>query len=332
MPTTAPYTNKILKKLKEHKFKGNNLIGKKCQNGNVILFRTEENRETIINEISKVLNKEKIEIHHNRIIFKNHLLTKIDVKGKSPGIQNEKNFSDLINQIIKENLNEGINEGISIKFVETSQNKESITFNNVIKAINVGNRSSGRKKADVALMTSDGKSIPISLKQENSEEWESADTLLGDIAREKLKDTLKTHPSYYLCEINDIKNKIKDVEKDVEKTRKYKLSKGMAFSLCDEMIEDVCFGSDIIQNNGCIITNTFPKFGSYTTELDNDHFVFSIKVKKFYNTLQKIKNDDDVCPYLLIRNDSNRVCKKLGIPGIRCLAVYKKRVKNIIIK
>jgi hypothetical protein len=84
---------------------------------------------------------------------------------------------------------------------------------------------------------------------------------------------------------------------------------------------NVVFGSDI-EGKGCIVTETF-KTSSFVSSGDT----ITINCSHVINKMQDVKGDKEV--YFLLRNDKTRKSLK-KYPGIRALAVYKKRInKNV---
>ena len=97
---------------------------------------------------------------------------------------------------------------------------------------------SNRRKADLLLHTDTG-IVPISIKKDNAQYWESADSFYKKKAEEILEDsitnnraTLTSNGSYFI------------------------LSPNIAIKASKEESKSVVFGSDIY-SNGCIITKTF---------------------------------------------------------------------------
>lgn len=175
-------------------------------------------------------------------------------------------------------------------------------------AKSVGADTAGRKKADVVLFDKKNNNYPISIKKDDAETWESADSYFSNEARRILIETidvgkaklLPQEGNYFMIEPN-IAVKAKDSEK-----------------------KDVVFGSDIL-NDGAVITKTF---NSNSFKLD-DSGNLVIDVSHIITDMSDVKGDKDV--YFLIRNDKTRKSIK-DFPGIRILAAYKKRInKNVLV-
>lgn len=330
---TERYTENTINELLRHFNKGDNSIIKTTPTGDIIRFETTSRRSDIVAEILNLFVDAEIE-KDNKIVFKNSK-TKIYVKPKgrsgirSSGIENEKNFTDFINNLVKENSAK--TEGISIKFVPNYGS--ATTYENVISAEMVGTDTVNRKKADVLLKTYSGKEIPISLKKNNAEYWESSDTLLGDYARELVKKKILSKETKLIeyTDKNSSPISILNLEK-INPNKIYRLEEEIHIPLDDKMIEDVCFGSDIIKDHGCIIKHTFSGLMNYETQIvgngKNKSTVFVVKIGKLYSTVDDIKKDSEDRPHILVRNDKTRNSKKIGIRGLRCLVAYAKRINK----
>lgn len=167
----------------------------------------------------------------------------------------------------------------------------------------VGTDTAGRKKADVVLNDIKNNTYPISIKKANAQIWESAD-------------------SYFSAEATEIiKRAVDNGESELVQSGKvYKIKPNLAVEATRDEKRDVIFGSDI-ERNGAIITANFSKksfkFNDETLTITVDHLA---------TKLSDIKNTDkDV--FFLIRNDRTRRSIR-EFPGIRVLAVYKKRINR----
>ena len=214
----------------------------------------------------------------------------------SAGVENE--------QIIVDNINKRTKTGpINVVFV--AKNKK-FTVLNCTKAIQVGGDTSGRKKADIVLIDSKNKRYPISIKKDNAETWESADSYFGLTAAKIIKKAIK-----------DKKTKI------ISENGYFKIEPNIAVESTKSEKQDVVFGSDL-ENGGAIVTKTFSKSSFFD---DGDTLI--VDCSHIITTLSDVKGDKDV--YFLIRNDKTRKSLK-EYPGIRILAVYAKRInKNVVI-
>lgn len=220
---------------------------------------------------------------------------------RSAGVNNEVYCVDQINYMIKES--DGVIETLVFK-----AGRKTFTIKGVVGCKRVGADTAGKKKADFLIETNKRKSIPISLKKDGAEMWESADNYYGEKAKEKvdnlaLEKTIELLPMKGGGGVMTIKPNIAIKSTKAEK-------------------ESVIFGSDILKGKGCVITRTFSK-DDFNLEGD----VLTIEVTDIYNSMASIP--DYAEPYFLIRNDRTRASPKL-YPGLRVLAVYKKRInKNV---
>lgn len=223
----------------------------------------------------------------------------IDKQGsKSAGIQNELYFIKTVNDYCS-------NKPVDISI---SNGIKSLHIHNVISAYEVGRDTKNRKKSDVNLLTAEGKVIPISLKKDNAQNWES---LGGHWAPDAL-DILE----------NQISKGIVSVEPYGAK--RFRLSQSIAKLMPSKSISDIVFGSDILEGNGAVI---FKSFKHSDFEFRNN--TLHINVSKIYRTPNEIENSEDR-PYMLIRNDASRMSSKIK-PGIRALAVCEKRIGSKVL-
>lgn len=218
---------------------------------------------------------------------------------KSAGVENEANLVKSINNIINE---------YGVCDVLFTDGKHKFLCKEVTTSKQVGADTAGRKKADV-LIISASKQCPISLKKDNAEYWESADTLWRDNAQKYLTEM-----------VADKKVTVETIGGSV-----IKISPNIGIEATEEEAKNVIFGSDIL-GNGCVVTRTFDgsefKFdGSINTLVIN---VSSVIVK-----LSDVPNDKKV--WFLIRNDSTRKAIP-GYPGTRALASYKSRINNNVLQ
>ena len=217
--------------------------------------------------------------------------------GASPGVENETFVVDSITKLLKKAVS------MNVVFTDGS-NKYKIP--NCIKVTSVGKDTSGRKKADIVLVNKQNRQFPISIKKDDAETWESADSYFGKEAEDIINKAVKakktkivSQGSYYTIEPNIA----------VEATRQEKIN--------------VVFGSDLGQN-GAVVTKTFSK-DDFSIQGEN----IIITCSNIITDLSDVKGDKDV--FFLIRNDKTRKSVP-KYPGIRVLASYKKRInKNVVI-
>jgi hypothetical protein len=214
---------------------------------------------------------------------------------KSAGVENEHILIDTIN-----------NSGCKIiKFVSDSK---TFLIENVSHASSVGTDTKNRKKADIIINTTDGLQVPISIKKDSAEYWESADSLFGERARIELDSAISKG----------------SVELTVDENGLYKVFPSIAVEPTIEEKIDVVFGSDIL-GAGAVITKTFLE-KDFTI---NDDTLIIAASSVITDISDVIGTDKDVL--FLIRNDSTRN-SKIGYKGLRVLAAYRKRInKNVFI-
>jgi len=230
--------------------------------------------------------------------------------GGSAGVGNERNLIDSINSHLTRGT--GTNESISV--VITSGSK-SVVINNVIRADSVGSQTAGRAKSDVNLIKSDGTFFPISLKQNNAQMWESADTLFGERAKNVLTELSGTG------RIILSRNTAGDVIFDAGVS-------GVAFPTTDEEATNVIFGSDILTNGGVVLKQTFMGAQSPNFSWDSDSQTLSITATKLYRRLSDVRGTEEE-PFILIRRDSTRQAglgQDRNFKGLRVLVVYRSRI------
>lgn len=216
----------------------------------------------------------------------------------SAGIQNELIMIESILQYTKDGP-------IDVKIIDAS--RKSITVKDVVDVQEVGRDTSGRKKADVNLITISGKKFPISIKKDNAEMWESAD-------------------SYWAA-------KAKDIIDRLEKENKITVTpKGGVFAINPTVAtlantnekRNVVFGSDILTNKGCVVVKTFSG-----RDFSIDKGTLVMNTTKIIDSMTDLKDKYEV--YFLIRNDSSRKGSKIR-PGLRVLAVQQSRInRNVLV-
>jgi hypothetical protein len=216
--------------------------------------------------------------------------------GASAGVGNESIVVDTINEYTKKG---------PINVVFKGGNK-SFTVLACKKAEQVGGDTSNRKKADIRLTDSKGKIYPISIKKDDAETWESADSYFSKDAKNIIDKAIKANKT-----------------KLVNQGSYFTLEPNIAVTATTKEKKDVVFGSDL-SPDGCVITKTFT---SRSFDLKGD--TLTIDCSNIITEMKDVKGDKDV--YFLIRNDKTRKSIR-EYPGIRILAAYKKRInKNVVI-
>ena len=220
----------------------------------------------------------------------------------SAGIENEIIIIKSINDIIKE----GGNEPITVVFKSGSKKQ---TINNVTNCREMGRDTSGRKKADIILETTRS-DYPISIKKDNAEIWESADSYYGPKA-EKLIAKL----------LGEGKIKLKPM------TGVFKLEPNFAKKASTSEATSVVFGSDLlVGRRGSVITRTF---SSDDFNMDYKKNILTITVSSIIRTVADVKGKHEV--WFLVRNDRTRKTIE-SYPGIRVLATYQSRINPQVLR
>lgn len=213
----------------------------------------------------------------------------------SAGVENETNAVQAINYIIQQygTCNIVFTDGTH-KFIAKD----------ILLADRVGADTAGRKKADIVLKSS-SKLYPISLKKDNAEYWESADTLW------------KEEAVYFLTKA--IQKKLITVSNQPGGV--VKIEPNIAIEATPQESENVIFGSDLL-NKGCVVTRTFEGNDFY---FDGKSNTLTIQCSSVITKLADVPDSKKV--WFLIRNDSTR--KSItGYPGTRALAAYKSRTQS----
>lgn len=221
---------------------------------------------------------------------------------KSPGVDNE---YALINSLKKIRKEIGGKNGVNFRFI--GNNGPVMECEGVKSIMTTGFDTSNRKKADLILRGK--RHYPISLKKHNAEHWESADSYMGQYAKDVIEKTLKAG-KVTLDPIPGMDGILK-------------LSKEIAWKASDSQSRDVVFGSDIL-DRGCVIQETFKDL---QYEITDDDWI-NIKVQNLYKSISDVNRDSKHRVWFLIHNDKTRNSKTIGIKGVRVLAVYESRVAN----
>jgi len=271
--------------------------------GNKIAVLTNDNRIQTLEKITKGIKGSKYDdkpgsdssVGRVQIGSITILVKPASKQGKaSAGVENEDMLVSYINSSTKSGP-------MNVFFV--GDNKTFEVFG-CVSAKSVGADTAGRKKADIVLEDYNGIRYPISIKKDDAETWESADSYFGAEAKQIIDNSIVAgetklvhHGSYFTIEPNIA----------VPATIKEK--------------RDVVFGSDI-EGRGSVITKTF-KTNSFETQEDT---IF-VDCTYVITEMSDVKGEKDVM--FLIRNDKTRKSIK-EYPGIRILAAYAKRInKNV---
>ena len=228
---------------------------------------------------------------------------------KSAGVGNEIEIAQTIQAVI---ANHGY---ANVVFVD--DRKKQLRIDGVtqveISGRTPGTRKGGGavKKADVVL-ASPTRRLPVSIKELSAESWESADTMFGARARQII-DKLVREGVIELIEISP---------------DNYKLSKEIVVDPTEEEALRAIFGSDINPDGGIVVQTFKP-----------EHFVQQ-GPNIMVHAHAVITNKDDIpeshLMVWLLRNNSGRMSKAIGIRGIRPIASVMHRAigkgnRNIVL-
>ena len=190
--------------------------------------------------------------------------------------------------------------------VKITDGRKEYTYKDVVDVEEVGRDTSNRKKADVRLVLEDGTKIPVSIKKDNAEMWESADSYWAPTAK-KIVDRLEASGEV-------------DISK---KGAVFYMKPNLGVPATEREKEAVVFGSDVL-GKGFVVVRTF-RSSDFTLSKNGD--ILEVKVSKIIDKMSDLKKEYDI--YFLIRNDSSRKGSKIR-PGLRVLAVAATRInKNV---
>lgn len=218
----------------------------------------------------------------------------------SGGLENEDSLRKAVEAVVTESPGP-----ITVKFI--GGGKEYVT-NNVVGAEDAGSDTKGRKKSDLNLITESG-TVPISIKKDNAEYWESADAYWGEKAGKHIKRLLQTG------EIDMI-----------DRGGYYNVTPNFAVRASPEERASVVFGSDIL-GNGAVVKRTFtPTDFSFDAETST----LNVTVSKIITDVSDLDGSPmDV--WFFVRNDKTRNSVP-GYRGIRVLAAYEKRLNQNVLR
>ena len=212
---------------------------------------------------------------------------------QSAGVANEVEMASMLQSVIEKY------GSANVTFVDPRGKSLVIKDCNSVDV--AGRDTANSKKADVVL-SSPERSLPISIKKLNAEAWESADNLFGSKAREII-DKL----------VDDGLVKLKKLDKTRDGEPVYALSKEIVIEPTEQEAVRAIFGSDLNPKGGVVIQTFKPE---HFTQKGNDVTVECHAV---------ITNQADIPEShlmgWLLRNDSNRNSKALGLAGIRIMGV-----------
>jgi len=226
------------------------------------------------------------------------LVKDLGIQGdQSAGVANEIEMASMLQSVIEKY------GSVNVTFVDPRGKSLVIKDCNSVDV--AGRDTANSKKADVVL-NSPERSLPISIKKLNAEAWESADNLFGSKAREII-DKL----------VDDGTVKLKTLDKTRDGAPVYALSKEIVIEPTEQEAIRAIFGSDLNPKGGVVIQTFKPE---HFTQKDKDVTVECHAV---------IANKEDIpeshLMVWLLRNDSNRNSKALGLAGIRIMGVTLSR-------
>ena len=211
--------------------------------------------------------------------------------GGSSGKLNEENLRSMLQLLIMEY------KTINVTFIDRHGKKLTIkNCSEVMDAsVDVG-KPDERKKADIVL-TSDSGSLPVSLKQLNAAQWESADSSFGEKARGILQKLQKDKVIKLNKHING---------DDIY----YSLPKEIVIEPTLEETMNAIFGTDLL-NKGGVVIQTFK----------DEHF----KIEEDEVTIQcehVIKSKADIPEaHLMVWLIRNAKARNNPLPGLRTVGV-----------
>jgi len=208
--------------------------------------------------------------------------------GGSSGKLNEENLRFMLQSLIIEY------GSINVTFIDKRGKKLSIKNCNDVHDASM--TVADRQKADL-ILTSDTGSLPISLKQVNADQWESADSLFGSRAKEVLAN-LQKQGVIKLEKLSDSSGPY------------YRLNKEIVIEPSPEETMNAVFGSDLLKKGG-VVVQTFQD-EHFVTE-DND-----VTIECQYIITRKEDIPESHLMVWLIRNNRER---NNPLPGLRTLGV-----------
>lgn len=226
------------------------------------------------------------------------LVKDLGIQGdQSAGVANEIEMASMLQSVIEKY------GSANVTFVDPRGKSLVIKDCNSVDV--AGRDTANSKKADVVL-SSPERSLPISIKKLNAEAWESADNLFGSKAREII-DKL----------VDDGLVKLKKLDKTRDGEPVYALSKEIVIEPTEQEATRAIFGSDLNPKGGVVIQTFKPE---HFAQKGNNVTVECHAV---------IANKEDIpeshLMVWLLRNDSNRNSKALGLAGIRIMGVTLSR-------
>ena len=216
---------------------------------------------------------------------------------QSAGVANEVEMASMLQSVIEKY------GSANVTFVDPRG--KSLVIKDCTSVNVAGRDTANSKKADVVLSSSKS-SLPVSIKKLNAEAWESADNLFGSKAREII-DKL----------VDDGLVELKKLDKTRDGEPVYALSKEIVIEPTEQEAVRAIFGSDLNPKGGVVIQTFKP-----------EHFVQkgnTVTVECHAVITNKEDIPESHLMVWLLRNDSNRNSKALGLAGIRIMGVTLSR-------
>ena len=228
----------------------------------------------------------------------------------SAGLGNESTFINSINNAIKKT-------GGSIDICFKGGNNVDFMAKDITRAKEMGRETAGGAKSDVDLIGATT-TYKISLKQDNAEMWESADTRYGAFIKERIEVAQRGG----LVELEPVMDSMKKPKMNQGQTVvKLVPESKINISLAEQ--KSVVFGSDLKEGTGIVVKRTFRQ-NDFTYEND----CLNITCSKIFRNISDVRRAGET-PTILIRSDSSRNSKTLGIPGLRIIvSIENARVKR----
>lgn len=182
-----------------------------------------------------------------------------------------------------------------IKFIS---NNYVIQLNEVTQANLMPLNAHSNHKTDLVLTRKDHFPFHISLKKDNAQQWESADTYFADQAQDLINNSkalLHDNGSYYRIDPN------------------------IATKATFDEQQHMVFGNDL-DVNGAVMIRSFAN-----ADFQRIGNTLEINVSQIIQSQSDLKEDQQV--YFLIRNDKSRRSIP-NLPGLRCVAIFKKRLRK----
>jgi hypothetical protein len=236
--------------------------------------------------------------------YKIFALPKNSTNTKAPGVDNEKYIVDVLTDMITEF---GENKSCDVLFTDKGGHK--FLCRDVKRTVHVGTATRDRRKADIVLKGRND--YPISIKKDNANFWESADTYWGKTA------------AHYITQ----ESKAGNVAVEPLDTRTIKITPSISIEATDGESRDVVFGNDI-SLHGCVVIRTFAADDFTYTGEDNTIHVSVDYIVETLNHLPKSKR-----VWFNIRND--RLRRSINnYPGTRVLGAVESSIpiKTVRIK